>query len=221
MNIQLIQVNVFLNYGIDRVNQLISELNVHYNALKNYHENKLGVSDFAKKEIIDAYAKLYELSELLKFDKNKQSTVSLLESTIALLKLTENGQPVRNKLKGLGKQIAQKLYDAPLNTLIEESLRYKWLRKHNLVLASMDSQERLISSHWMSNLESNSELPELPPHFKFEPDDSALEEYFESNKTYILHYLVNQLQENTVMQDPMRKSGASDMYHYTVYLEQF
>ncbi|POA74393.1 hypothetical protein [Pseudomonas sp. DP16D-R1] len=221
MNVQLIQVNLFVNYGVDRVGQLISELNVHYNALLNYGENGLGESEFAKKELIDAYAKLHELSEFLRHEGGTQTVTVMLDSIIALLKLTKLDQPVRGKLKSLGKQVVQWIHPDPLSQLLDEALRYRWLRKYNLVQPSMDSAERRVSSRWSKIDKHETQRLELPPSYKFEPSDIELENYFNSNKVDLLHYLVKEVQPNVIMQDPMRRPDAKALYHYTAYLDQF
>ncbi|TKD45601.1 hypothetical protein [Azotobacter chroococcum] len=215
VNVQLIQVNLFVNHGVDRTGQLISELNVHYNALLNYRENGLGAGELTK-ELIDAYTKLHELANFLRYENE---TRTILDSIITLLKFTEPDQPVREKLKSLGKNLVRQLHPRRLDCLLSEAWRYKWLRKYNLILA--DSNERRISFGFVQLAKDDKQRLDLPPYYKFEPTDIELEEYFANNKAELLHYLVDEVQPNTCMQDPMALPGAKDLYHYTVYLNQF
>jgi hypothetical protein len=221
VNVQLIQVNIFVSFGIDRVRQLISELNVHYNTLLNYRESGLSAEELTK-DLVDAYAKLYELDNLIRYRCGSSELTTILDSIIALLELTEQGQPVRSKLKALGKQIVEQLHPSSLNHLLDEALRYKWLRKYGLVSPSMSSPERRVSSRfWQYGTAHEKPIINQPPYYRFEPTDIELEEYFNKNKVDLLHYLVNDVQPNSIAQNPMERPGVSDLYHYTVYLNKF
>jgi hypothetical protein len=216
--IQLNQVNLYQlsEFPKDRIKTLISELNVHYEKIKNYLESEVS-GDKIDVEVIDSLAKLNEIYRLappykISFEGSRADFrfgVELLESVIALLNTKAGSKPARNKLLELGWDFLDKLYNFSYDNLVSGSLFYHWLKKNNLLQA-----RRAVPTRYNHRGTSHTE-----PKIRFEPSDEEIEEFYEANKHEIYRYMIFEMNGTNEERDPLAQPQESNYYHYYKSLE--
>ena len=211
------KINIINNYRLssfpeDRINTLVSELNVHYQKLNGYIEHEIS-GEKIDIELIDALSKLSEISRLAParienstFSGDYRFAVEVLESVIALAQSSSQSPSIRKKIISFGWEIFEKIYDYSFKCLVNESLAYHWLKKRNLI------NTRGMRS-WYSQPHKNDNA------IKFEPSESDLEDFYQKNKQKLYEFMVFNLNRSTELHDPFSNQHESDYYHYYKTLE--
>lgn len=211
------RINIINNYKLssfpeDRINTLVSELNIHYHKINEYIENEIN-EEKIRVEFIDTLSKLSEISRLAPakiesnaFSNDYKFAVDILESAIALAQCSTQHPNIRKKIISFGWDMLEKIYGHSLESLIYKSLTYHWLKKRNL-----------ITTHYMQSWYGQ-------PHkndnkIKFEPSESELEDFYQKNKQKLYEYMTFELNHSTKLHDPFSDQHQSDYYHYHKTLE--
>lgn len=216
-NITNTQINIINNYRLsafpeDRINTLISELNVHYQKINGYIEHEIS-GEKVDIELIDALSKLTEISRLSParigdntFSGDYRFAVEVLDSAITLAQSSSKNPSIRKRIISFGWDMLEKIYSYSFESLTKESLAYHWLKKRNL-----------ISTHRMRAWDSYTHRNDS--RIKFEPSDEDLEDFYQNNKQRLYEFMVFDLNRNTELQDPFSDQHKEDFYHYYKTLE--
>jgi hypothetical protein len=211
VKIQAIIINQVNNYTLsafpeERTKTLISELNVHYEKINNYIESEISGENIDI-ELINSLAKLNEISRLSSvqiikaYSGDYRFTIDLLESVIALLQCQAGNSSIREKLRVLGWQLMDKLYNYSFDNLVYDALVYHWLKSKNLI--------RSVSLRaWSSPLSK--------PNNKivFESTEQELDKFYEKNKQKLYEIMTFELNQSSELQDPFSEQQNQDYYHY-------
>jgi hypothetical protein len=213
MNLIAIQINQIQIYRLSsfpeqRINELISELNVHYGKINNYIEAQID-QEKINVEVIDSLAKLEEINRLAPHRIQSSPMcgdfrlgVDLLESIIALLNTHSGHESTRKKLLNLGWNLLQKLYQFSYEQLKHEALLFNWLKHHDLV------RSHEISRYGYPNAGQNDKKIE------FSPSKEEIDEFYDMNRNEIYQYMVYKMGSDKSPSDPFRQAEAADFYHY-------
>ena len=215
--IQINQVNIykFSAFPEERIKNIVSELNVHYDKINNYIE--AGISgDTLNLEVINSLAKLKEISRLAPYKINIDPYsgdfrlgIDLLESVVALLKTDAGHNSTQKNLLDLGWDLLEKLYSFSFDNLVNGSLLYQWLKSKDLI-----RNHTII--HWGGVYESTPD-----DKIRFKPTEDELESFYNRNQQKIHEYMVFDMNDNKEESNPMSDQQASDYYHYHQVLKQF
>jgi len=215
--IQINQVNIykFSAFPEERIKNIVSELNVHYDKINNYIE--AGISgDTLNLEVINSLAKLKEISRLAPYKINIDPYsgdfrlgIDLLESVVALLKTDAGHNSTQKNLLDLGCDLLEKLYSFSFDNLVNGSLLYQWLKSKDLI-----RNHTII--HWGGVYESTPD-----DKIRFKPTEDELESFYNRNQQKIHEYMVFDMNDNKEESNPMSDQQASDYYHYHQVLKQF
>lgn len=213
MNLIVNQINIINTYQLSsfpeqKINELISDLNVHYGKINSYIEAKID-QEKINIEVIDSLAKLEEINRLVPYTIQSNSMTSdfrlgvdLLESIIALLNTQSGHESTREKLLNLGWNLLQKLYPFSYEKLKNEALLFNWLKHYNLV-----------KSNGISRWDYQKSKPN-DKKLKFSPSEEELEKFYENNREEIYQYMVHAMGPDIEPSDPFRQANAADFYHY-------
>lgn len=213
MNLIAIQINNIQIYRLSsfpeqRINELISELNVHYGKINSYIEARID-QEKVNIEVIDSLAKLEEIDRLAphRIQSNPMTGdfrlgVDLLESIIALLNTQSGHKSTRDKLLKLGWDLLRKLYQFSYEQLKNEALLFSWLKRHNLV------RPHEISRWDYPRSSQNGEK------LKFSPSKKEIDKFYENNREEIYQYLVYEMGPDKTPSDPFCQPDVADFYHY-------
>lgn len=217
VSIRNTQINIINNYRLsafpeDRINTLISELNVHYQKINGYIEHEIS-GEKVDIELIDALSKLTEISRLSPariedntFSGDYRFAVEVIDSAIALAQSSSKNPAIQKKIISFGWDMLEKIYSYSFESLTNESLAYRWLKKRNL-----------ISTHamqaWYSQPHKNDSK------INFEPSDEDLEAFYQNNKQRLYEFMVFDLSRSTELCDPFSSQHKADYYHYYKTLE--
>lgn len=215
--IQIIQINVnkLSTFPKERIEGLISELNIHYDKINGYLECEVP-SETLNVEVVDCLAKLNEIARLapVKFDKNSyrddfQLGIALLESVIALLEMGTGHNATKQKLLDLGWNLLGNLYDFSVGDLELSSLRYQWLKNKGLI-----KQYNMVSYRRRNDRNLDESLSA-----KF--TEHELEEFYQKNKQYLYEYMAFYMKEGKQEFDQLDDTQASNFYRYHQTLAKF
>ena len=209
--IKINQINIYrLNaFPEERVNILISELNVHYGKINGYIEAEIDVEKI-NIEVIDSLAKLEEISRLAPYriDLGQHGCsgdfslgIDLLNSVIALLQTAAGRDATRRKLLNLGWELLRKLYNYSFDELIDKSLLYHWLKSKNLARPNDVTSWRDYNNSRDENL-------------AFIPSEDDIESYYKKNNQKIYEYMVHEMSDSQSPSDPFLDAQAGYFYHY-------
>ena len=213
MDLIAIQINIIQIYRLStfpeqRVNELISELNVHYGKINSYIETKID-QEKIDIEVIDSLVKIEEIDRLAphRIQPNSMSGdfrlgVDLLESIIALLNTRSGHKSTRDKLLKLGWNLLQKLYSFSYERLKKEALLFNWLKRRNLVRPNDISR-------WGYKYSEQS-----GKKIEFSPSEEEIEDFYKNNREEIYQYMVYEMGPDRSPSDPFLQPDAADFYHY-------
>lgn len=214
INIQKIQINQINIYRLnafpeERINTLISELNVHYGKINNYIEAEIDIKKI-NIEVIDALAKLEEISRLAPhridlgqygYSGDFRLGIDLLNSVIVLLQTAAGHDTTRRKLLDLGWGLFRKLYNYSFDELIDRSLLYHWLKSKNLA-----------RSHGVTSWRPYNDARD--EKLAFIPSEDDIESFYKKNNQKIYEYMVYEMSDSQSLSDPFLDTQARDFYHY-------
>lgn len=221
VDIKVIQINQVNNYRLsafpeERIKVLISELNVHYDKINNYNESGV-TGEKINVEVIDSLTKLNEIIRLaptykINYEQNRgdfRFGVDLLESIIALLNTEVGHESTRNKLLELALNFLEDLYDYSIDSLINLSFLYRWLKKNDLV------KNYSVRRSTYYPIRKNTDNHKI----EFKPSDEEIDAFYESNKQKIYKYMAFEMADGRQERDPLSESKESNYYHYFKSLE--
>lgn len=218
INIQINIINVYRldAFPEDRVNHLISELNVHYENINGYLEANIN-NDQINMEVINSFSKINEISRLAPRKINNHPYrgdfrlgVDLLNSILFLLKTGAGHESVRRKFLDLGWSFLYKLYDLSYAELIESSLLYHWLKNKNLV------QSHGVVARRYRNYSADTRNEKRI----FSPSSDEIHAFYEKNSQKIYEYMVYEMSEDKYPTNPFSDQHACDFYHYYQMLSE-
>lgn len=213
MSIMSIQVNQIQMYRLSsfpeqRINDLISELNVHYGKINGYIEAQIS-QDKIDVEIIDSLAKLEEIIRLAPYQiqSNQLSGdfrlgIDLLESVIALLNTRAGHESARKKLLDLGWNLLKKLYQFSYDRLVREALLFSWLKLNNLV-----RHQGFYRNGFHRSLRVGERI-------EFSPSKEEVDDFYNANRGEIYQYMIHEMGPNIMPIDPFSQFDAANFYHY-------
>lgn len=215
--IQINQVNIY-RFSVlpeERIKNLISELNVHYDKINNYLDSEIS-GETLNVEVIDSLAKLNEINRLAPYKLNNDPNsgdfrlgIDLLESVIALLKTGAGHHSTKQKLVNLGWGLIEKLYNFSFDNLVNNALFYQWLKSKNLI-------RNHSVMHWGDAFQCSQDSK-----IRFKPTESDLEDFYKKNQQRIYEYMVFEMNDHKQENDPMGNQQASEFYHYHQTMKQF
>ncbi|MCK2087498.1 hypothetical protein MXC99_04830 [Thauera aromatica] len=213
MNIIAIQINQIQIYRLSsfpeqRINQLVSELNVHYGKINNYIEAQIE-RERIDVEVIDSLTKLEEIARLAPhriqvtpMSGDFRLGVDLLESIIALLNTQSGHASTRKNLLNLGWDLLRKLYPFSYERLVQEALRFSWLKRNNLVRSHEISR-------WNHQGTSQNESK-----VRFSPSEEEIDNFYNKNRQELYEYMIYEMGSDRSPPDPFDQLEAADFYHY-------
>lgn len=206
--INKIQIYKLSSFPENRINELISDLNVHYGKINGYIEAQIAQEKISI-EVIDSLAKLEEINRLAprRIQSNPMSGdfrlgVDLLESIIALLNTGSGHESTRKKLLDLGWSLISKLYEFSYERLVHEALLFNWLKLNNLVRPHETHRYSYPGAGQVGN------------KIEFSPSKEEIDNFYNTNKSEIYQYMVYEMGADKTPSDPFCQTEAADFYHY-------
>ncbi|WP_215406635.1 hypothetical protein [Vibrio gigantis] len=222
LEVNTVQINIINNYKLsafpeDRINTLISELNVHYGKINNYIEMEMA-GDKINLEFVDAYIKLNEIFRLSPkrinhdpYSGDFMLGMDIINSILALLQSSSGDIKTRQKVKDLGWDLVERLFDYNFDKIVKNGLFYRWLDSKKLITKS-----GLYMSNWDVFLDKTNEPKRIP----FEPSEHDLNAFYEENKDRIYELMVAEKNGFSELKDPFSDEQIQDFYHYYCSLDE-
>lgn len=212
-NIITIKISTIQIIGLDlsqkqRINQLISELNVHFGKINKYIDEQVK-GEKIDIEVIDSFVKLREIARLAQADSmsgESRLRVDLLESIIALLNTQSGSESTRTDLQSLGWDLLPQMYPFDYETLVQETLRFSWLKRNNLIRS-----ERTPTRNYQSRSKNDNKK-------RYVPSEEEVDNFYKENRQKLYEYMINEMASDKSPPDPFSQSGATEFcyYHWTL-----
>lgn len=189
----------------DRINNLISELNIHYAKINSYIEIEVG-GEKLDIEVADALVKLEEILRLSPHGGNLHGGdfglgISLLDSVIAVLQTKAGHGNTRTKLLDLGWSLIGKLYPYSINKIIDESLLYLWLKSKGF---ASENKANFRRGH----------TPSKDEKLIFIPSEDDIQSFYQKNSQMIYEYMVYEMDGRRKPVNPFSDLQVRNFYHH-------